>query len=95
MRRNVETQGVDDSGFHHSTEGDQLPNFLDEYEKICKDLNKDLPAESIIEDDSLDGRITLSPKGVHFDVTRYGFTDEHGFWEDFINSISARISGCS
>jgi hypothetical protein len=58
--------------------GDQLPKFLDEYEKICNDLNKDLPAESIIEDDSLDGRITLSPKGVHFSATQYGFTDEHG-----------------
>ena len=58
--------------------GDQLPKFLDEYEKICNDLNKDLPAESIIEDDTLDGRITLSPKGVHFSATQCGFTDEHG-----------------
>jgi hypothetical protein len=24
----------------------------------------------------------LSPKGVHFASTQYGFADEHGFWED-------------
>ena len=62
--------------------GDQLPKFLDKYEKMCNDINKDRPAESIIEDASfdgrctlpryLDGRFTLSTKGVHFAETQYG-----------------------
>ncbi len=50
--------------------GDQLPNFLDEIEKICNDLNKDCPDYDFNnEDDSLDGRITLSHKGVYFAST--------------------------
>jgi hypothetical protein len=54
---------------------DQLPKFLDELEKICNDLaeDHDLPSEDIVEDDSLDGRITLSHKGVHFAETQYAY----------------------
>ena len=66
--------------------GDQLPKFLDDYEKIYNDLNKHLPAESIIEDDYLDGRITLSHKGVHFAETQYRISDGHGFWEDELDT---------
>jgi hypothetical protein len=51
--------------------GDQIPKFLDEYEEICIERNEDLPAESIFEDDSLDGRVTLSHEGVHFVSTLY------------------------
>jgi hypothetical protein len=66
--------------------GDQLPKLLDELEKICNDLGKDLPAECIIEDDSLDGRITLSHKGVHFAETLRMATvsDGHGFGKDVL-----------
>ena len=62
--------------------GDQLPKFLDELEKICNDVGKDLPPECIVEDDSLHGRITLSHKGVHFAEMLIGFSDGHGFGED-------------
>jgi hypothetical protein len=67
--------------------GDQLPKFLEEIEKICNDLAKDLPAEDIVEDDSLDGRITLSHKGVHFAETKYedGWVAT-GFGEDMLDT---------
>ncbi len=58
--------------------------FLDEIEKICNDVGKDLPAECIVEDDSLDGRITLSHKGVHFAETLIGFSDGHGLGKDVL-----------
>ncbi len=35
-------------------EGDQIPKFLDEIAKMCYEENKDLPAESIPEDDSFE-----------------------------------------
>jgi hypothetical protein len=66
--------------------GDQLPKFLDEIEKICNDVGKDLPAECIVKDDSLDGSITLSHKGVHFAETLIGFSDDHGFGKDVLDT---------
>jgi len=73
--------------------GDQLPKFLDAIEKICNDVHKDLPAESIIEeDDSLDGRITLSHKGVHFAGMQYGFSGGHGVWEDELDLKRSLLS---
>jgi hypothetical protein len=64
--------------------GDQIPKFLDEIAKICYEENKDLPVESILEDDSFDGRLTLSTKGVHFAETQYADDDwvATGFKED-------------
>jgi hypothetical protein len=64
--------------------GDQIPKFLDEIAKICYEENKDLPAESIFEDDSFDGCLTLSTKGVHFAETQYADDDwvATGFKED-------------
>jgi len=72
--------------------GDQLPKFLNEIEKICNDLNKDCPGYDFHnEDDSLDGRITLSHKGVHFTSTLYGYSDygavPMGFEEDELDMV--------
>jgi len=51
-----------------------MPKFTDEYEKICNDLNKDLPGYDYHnEDDSLDGRLTVSNKGVHIDWKLYSY----------------------
>jgi len=67
--------------------GDQIPKFLDMLQKLCDEDNKDLPAESITEDDSFDGRFTLSTKGVHFAETQYGFGwVETGFKEDMLDT---------
>jgi hypothetical protein len=72
--------------------GDQLPKFLDEIEKICNDLNEDCPGYDFHnEDDSLDGRITLSHKGVHFASTLYGYSGygavPMGFEEDELDMV--------
>ncbi len=72
--------------------GEQLPNFLDEIEKICNDLNKDCPGYDFHnEDDSLDGRITLSHKGVHFASTLHGYSGYvavlMGFEEDELDMV--------
>jgi hypothetical protein len=69
--------------------GDQLPKYLDEYEKVCIDLNKDLPGYAYnFEEDFFDGRFTMSHKGVHYAETlscfsdgHGGFSEGHGFWE--------------
>ncbi len=69
--------------------GDQLPKNLDEYEKVCIDLNKDLPGYAYnFEEDFFDGRFTMSHKGVHYAETlscfsdgHGGFSEGHGFWE--------------
>ncbi len=64
--------------------GDQLPKFLDEYEKIYV---KDLPGHTYnFVDDAFDGRITVSHNGVHFAETQYGFSEGHGFWEDEVDT---------
>ena len=59
--------------------GDQLPKYLDEYEKVCIDLNKDLPGYAYnFEEDFFDGRFTMSHKGVHYAETLSCFSDGHG-----------------
>ena len=64
--------------------GDQLPKFLDEYEKI---YIKDLPGHAYnFVDDAFDGRITVSHNGVHYAETQYGFSEGHGFWEDELDT---------
>ncbi len=70
--------------------GDQLPKFLDEYEKI---YIKDLPGHTYnFVDDAFDGRITVSHKGVHFAETQYGYSEGHGFWEDeFVTDLTQDI----
>jgi hypothetical protein len=74
--------------------GDQIPKFLDEIAKMCAELNKDLPAEMIQEDDSFEGRLTLSTKGVHFAETEfslYGWVAT-GFKEDeFLTDLTQAI----
>ena len=51
---------------------DQLPTFLEEIEKISDDLNKDyLDYDYQEKDDSFDGRITRSLKGLHCTPTLY------------------------
>jgi hypothetical protein len=37
-------------------------------------------------DDSLDGHITVSHKGIHFPETKYGFSEGHVFWEDEVDT---------
>jgi len=57
-----------------------LRALRDEYEKICNELNKNRPGYDYHSKvDSFDGRITVSPKGVHFAATQYGFPDDTGF----------------
>ena len=74
--------------------GDQIPKFLDELAKMCYEDNKDLPAEKIQEDDSFEGRLTLSTKGVHFAETEfslYGWVAT-GFKEDlFLTDLTQAI----
>jgi hypothetical protein len=72
----------------------QLSKFLDEYVKICNDLNKDLPPDCVYDDDSLDGRVTLSPKGIHYVQSLYVYVyrsgwsswEEMGFEEDVLDT---------
>jgi hypothetical protein len=54
--------------------GDQIPKFLDEIAKMCSELNKDLPDDpQEDDDDSFEGRLTLSTKGVHFAETQFAY----------------------
>ncbi len=71
--------------------GDQIPKFLDEVEKICNHLNEDIPGYDYHNElDSIDGRITLSYKGVHFASTLYYSSGNggvpFGFEEDVLNT---------
>jgi len=72
--------------------GDQIPKFLDALAKMCAELNKDLPDAP--EDDSFEGRLTLSTKGVHFAETEfslYGWVAT-GFKEDeFLTDLTQAI----
>jgi hypothetical protein len=64
--------------------GNLIPKFLDEYEKICNEINEDVPGYDYHnEGDSLDGRITLSHKGVHFAETLYFCSGNGGDPRDF------------
>ncbi len=62
--------------------------------KICNDLNKDLPPDCVYDDDSLNGRVRLSPKGIHYVQSLYVYLyrsgwsswDEVGFEEDVLDT---------
>jgi hypothetical protein len=50
--------------------GNQIPKFLEEYERLCNESNADIPGYDYHNlDDSFYGRFTLSHKGVHFAST--------------------------
>ena len=55
--------------------GSWLSQFLDEFEKICNDLDKDLPDYDYHNnDDSFDGRVTMFPQK----VSRYTYGYRNG-----------------
>jgi hypothetical protein len=68
--------------------GNQISKFLDEYEKLCNESNTDIPGYDYHnEDDSFDGRITLSHNGVHCALTLYSpLGTPIGFEEDELNT---------
>ncbi len=75
--------------------GCQLLNLFEELKKACIEDNKDNPNyDSDLQDDSFDGRLTWSPKGVHLPPTgdwdcqleRFRFEDG-----DFITSLTPAI----
>jgi hypothetical protein len=59
--------------------GNQIPKFLEEYEKLCNQSNEDFFGYDYHNvDDTFDGRFTLSHKGVHFASTLYSSAGNGG-----------------
>ena len=73
--------------------GCQLLNLFDELKKACIETNKDDPNYDYdLQDDSFDGRLTWSPKGVHLAPTEDWDCQLERFEDgDFITSPTPSI----